>query len=143
MGGVFGFGVEIVCQLVQVGVCVFILDVNMEVVQVLVDELCCYVVCCDIIDSVLVIVVFDVVQEVNGVLCIFINCVGIGGVKCMVGKDGSLMLLEDFSCIVNVNLIGIFNVICLIVVCMVVVELLVEGECGVIVVIVLVVVFDG
>ena len=142
-GGASGLGAETVRQLVQAGARVSILDVNMEAAQALADELRCHAVRCDITDSASVTAALDAAQEANGAPRILINCAGIGGAKRMVGKDGSPMPLEDFSRIVNVNLIGTFNVIRLAAARMAAAEPLAEGERGVIVATASVAAFDG
>lgn len=142
-GGASGLGAETARQLVQAGARVSILDVNMEAAQALADELRCHAARCDITDSASVEAALDAAQEANGAPRILINCAGIGGAKRMVGKDGSPMPLEDFSRIVNVNLIGTFNVIRLAAARMAAAEPLAEGERGVIVATASVAAFDG
>jgi len=142
-GGASGLGAETARQLVQAGARVSILDVNMEAAQALADELRCHAARCDITDSASVEAALDAAQEANGAPRILINCAGIGGAKRMVGKDGSPIPLEDFSRIVNVNLIGTFNVIRLTAARMAAAEPLAEGERGVIVATASVAAFDG
>ncbi|QBP77289.1 SDR family NAD(P)-dependent oxidoreductase [Herbaspirillum huttiense] len=142
-GGASGLGAETARQLVQAGARVSILDVNMEAAQALADELRCHAARCDITDSESVTAALDAAQEANGAPRILINCAGIGGAKRMVGKDGNPMPLEDFSRIVNVNLIGTFNVIRLTAARMAAAEPLAEGERGVIVATASVAAFDG
>lgn len=142
-GGASGLGAETARQLVQAGARVSILDVNMEAAQALADELRCHAARCDITDSASVEAALDAAQEANGAPRILINCAGIGGAKRMVGKDGSPIPLEDFSRIVNVNLIGTFNVIRLAAARMAAAEPLAEGERGVIVATASVAAFDG
>lgn len=45
-----------------------------------------------------------------GMLCGLVNCVGIVMVFCMVGKMG-LYLLDQFVWVININLVGMFNMI--------------------------------
>ncbi|MBV8623888.1 MAG: SDR family NAD(P)-dependent oxidoreductase, partial [Herbaspirillum sp.] len=142
-GGASGLGAETVRQLVQAGARVSILDVNMDAAQALADELKCHAARCDITDTVSVEAALQAAQAANGVPRILVNCAGIGGAKRMVGKDGSAIPLEDFSRIVNVNLIGTFNVIRLAAARMAATEPLAEGERGVIVATASVAAFDG
>ena len=142
-GGASGLGAETVRQLVQAGARVSILDVNMEAAQALADELRCHAVRCDITDSDSVETALEAAQQANGAPRILINCAGIGGAKRMVCKDGKPMPMEDFSRIVNVNLIGTFNVIRLAAARMAAAEPLAEGERGVIVATASVAAFDG
>lgn len=82
-------------------------------------------------------------MENQGGLYVIVNCVGIGFVMKMYGSKG-FYFLDIFQKVIVVNLVGMFNVICLVVEVMVKNELVIEdGECGVIINIVFVVVFDG
>ena len=61
---------------------------------------------------------------------ILVNCAGIGGAKRLVGKHGP-MALEDFTRVINVNLVGTFNVMRLAAPDMLAAEPLEDGERGV------------
>jgi len=61
-----------------------------------------------------------------------INCAGVGPAKRIVGRDGP-MPLEDYEKVIRVNLIGTFNMMRLVAAAMQPLELLPEGERGVIV----------
>ena len=82
------------------------------------------------------------VLEAFGSLHRLVNCVGIVLVEKVLGCNGAYGL-DSFRRTVEVNLIGSFNLLCLVVEVMVRNMLNVEGERGVIINIVLVVVFDG
>ncbi len=142
-GGASGLGAETVRQLVRAGARVSILDVNMDAAQALADELKCHAARCDITDTASVEAALEAAQTANGVPRILVNCAGIGGARRMVGKDGSAIPLDDFSRIVNVNLIGTFNVIRLVAARMANAEPLAESERGVIVATASVAAFDG
>jgi NAD(P)-dependent dehydrogenase (short-subunit alcohol dehydrogenase family) len=73
---------------------------------------------------------------------VLINCAGIGGAKRLVGKNGP-MPLEDFTRVINVNLVGTFNVMRLAAPDMLAAEALEDGERGVIVNTTSVAAFDG
>jgi NAD(P)-dependent dehydrogenase (short-subunit alcohol dehydrogenase family) len=62
-----------------------------------------------------------------------VNCAGIGGAALVVGKDGAPFPLESFRNVVDVNLVGTFNVIRLAAAAMVRNEPTPDGERGVIV----------
>ncbi|WP_066556101.1 SDR family NAD(P)-dependent oxidoreductase [Croceicoccus bisphenolivorans] len=50
-------------------------------------------------------------EAVNGKARILVNCAGIGPPKKVVDRDGNPIPLADFALIVNINLIGTFNVL--------------------------------
>lgn len=142
-GGASGLGAETARQLARGGAKVTILDVNAEAGQALAAEIGGKAVVCDITDTASVQQALAVGREAHGPARILVNCAGIGGAKRLVGKDGSPMPLEDFSRIINVNLIGTFNVIRLAAAEMVAQEALADGERGVIVMTSSVAAYDG
>jgi NAD(P)-dependent dehydrogenase (short-subunit alcohol dehydrogenase family) len=71
------------------------------------------------------------------------NVAGIGTAKRLIGKDGTPMPLEDFRRVIEVNLIGTFNVTRLAVAEMVKLDPLEDGERGVVVNTASVAAFDG
>jgi len=70
----------------------------------------CHYQVCDVTDDKATAAAIDNAEKVNGLARIAINCAGIGRPAKAVGKDGPLPL-ESFTRIINVNLIGTFNVI--------------------------------
>jgi NAD(P)-dependent dehydrogenase (short-subunit alcohol dehydrogenase family) len=50
-------------------------------------------------------------EEVNGKARILVNCAGIGPPAKVIGRDGDAVPLGDFARIVNINLVGAFNVL--------------------------------
>jgi NAD(P)-dependent dehydrogenase (short-subunit alcohol dehydrogenase family) len=100
-------------------------------------------VACDITDTASVQQALATAREAHGAARILVNCAGIGGAKRLVGKDGSPMPLEDFSRIINVNLVGTFNVIRLAAAEMVAQAPLEDGERGVIMMTSSVAAYDG
>jgi len=78
-----------------------------------------------------------------GPVRILVNCAGVGQSAKVVGRDGSPMPLENFTRIVGVNLIGMFNCIRLAAARMVTNAPNEEGERGVIVNTASVAAFDG
>ncbi|ASU37028.1 3-hydroxyacyl-CoA dehydrogenase [Herbaspirillum sp. meg3] len=142
-GGASGLGAEVVRQLVQGGARVTILDVNIEGAQALAKEVGGHAAACDITDTASVEAALASARAAHGPARILINCAGIGGAKRLVGKDGVAMPLEDFSRIINVNLIGTFNMIRLAAAEMIAQEPLEDGERGVIVATASVAAYDG
>jgi NAD(P)-dependent dehydrogenase (short-subunit alcohol dehydrogenase family) len=142
-GGASGLGAETVRQLAGAGAKVTILDVNLEAGQALAKEIGGLACACDITDTASVQQALAAGRDAHGPARILINCAGIGGAKRLVGRDGSAMPLEDFSRIINVNLIGTFNVIRLAAAEMVAQAPLEDGERGVIVSTASVAAYDG
>lgn len=145
IGGVFGFGLVVVQYFVVQGGKVVLFDFNDDkgvvvVVGLGVDKVCYFNV--NVSDEVVVVVVIDQVYDFFGGLNVVMNCVGIFGVGCVFGKEG-LMLLVGFQGMVMVNLVGSFNVVKVVVNCMQYNEVGIDGECGVIINIVSIVVYEG
>ncbi len=82
-------------------------------------------------------------REAHGSARILMNIAGIGTARRIVGKDGSPAPLEDFQRVVNVNLVGTYNVTRLAVAEMIKLDALADGERGVIVCTASVAAFDG
>lgn len=142
-GGASGLGAEVVRQLAQGGARVSILDVNLDGAQALAKEVGGHAAACDITDTASVEAALASARAVHGPARILVNCAGIGGAKRLVGKDGQAMPLEDFSRIINVNLIGTFNMIRLAAAEMIAQETLEDGERGVIIATASVAAYDG
>jgi len=142
-GGASGLGAAVVRQLAQGGARVSILDLNLAGAQALAQEVGGHAVACDITDSASVTAALASARATHGAARILVNCAGIGGAKRLVGKDGQAMPLEDFSRIINVNLIGTFNMIRLAAAEMTALDALAEGERGVIIATASVAAYDG
>jgi NAD(P)-dependent dehydrogenase (short-subunit alcohol dehydrogenase family) len=87
----------------------------------------------DVLDEASVQGAVDRARDEFGALHGAVNCAGIGGAGLVVGKEGDPFPLEAFRRVVEVNLIGTFNVIRLAAAAMVGNEPNAEGERGVIV----------
>lgn len=142
-GGASGLGAEVVRQLARAGARVTILDINLDLAQTLAQEVGAHAVACDITSSDSVQQALQSASTVHGPARILINCAGIGGARRLVGKDGQAMPLDDFSRIINVNLIGTFNMIRLTAAGMIAQEAMADGERGVIINTASVAAYDG
>lgn len=111
-GGASGLGRATVEQLVARGARAAILDLDDPRGEALVREHAGQVIYLrtDITDAAAVEAAMDTVQQKLGGVHICVNCAGMGGAGRTVGKKGPLPL-ENFARIVNVNLIGTFNVL--------------------------------
>jgi NAD(P)-dependent dehydrogenase (short-subunit alcohol dehydrogenase family) len=142
-GGASGLGAQTVRELAAQGAKVSILDVNQEAAQALAEEVGGLALHCDICDSASVETALRAAREAHGTARILVNCAGIGGARRLVGRDGSPMPLEDFSRVIQVNLIGTFNVVRLAAAAMVATDALEDGERGVIIMTSSVAAYDG
>lgn len=143
IGGVLGFGVVIVWMFVENGVWVIVFDCNVDEGVWIVLEIGGVFVDVDVIDQVSVEFGFVFVRFVYGQECILVNCVGIVLVVKII-FCGELYLMDLFEKVIFVNLIGLFRCLLIVFIGMVSFDfVIVDGGCGVIVLIVFVVVFDG
>ncbi len=142
-GGASGLGAETVRELARSGARVTILDLNLEAGEKLAAEVGGKAFACDISNSAQVTEALAGARAAHGPARVLINCAGIGGAKRLVGKDGSPMPLEDFSRIININLIGTFDVIRQTAADMAKLDALDDGERGVIVMTSSVAAYDG
>lgn len=142
-GGASGLGAETVRQLAAAGAKVAILDINLAAAQTLAAEVGGLALRCDITDTASIEQALAAAREAHGPARALVNCAGIGGAKRIVGRDGAAMPLEDFSRIININLVGTFNMVRLAAVAMVGQEPMADGERGVIVMTSSVAAYDG
>lgn len=142
-GGASGLGAETVRQLAAAGARVAILDLNEAAAKDLAAEVGGLGIGCDITNTESIENALRIAAEAHGAARILVNSAGIGGAKRLVGKDGTAMPLEHFTRIVNVNLIGTFNVMRLAAAQMIPLEPLEDGERGVIICTSSVAAYDG
>ena len=143
-GGASGLGAACVRLLIQSGANVIIADLNNEIGTALADELgaATRFVQTNVTDEVSVKAALQVAVEHFGGLQVVINCAGIGVAERVLGKSGPSSL-ETFSKVININLIGTFNVIRLAAAVMSENRPDQEGERGVIINTASVAAFDG
>lgn len=142
-GGGSGLGAETARELARQGARVAVLDINAQAAHSVAAEIGGLALACDITDSASVQRAIDAAREAHGPARVLMNVAGIGGARRVVGKDGQPMPLEDFKRIVDVNLVGTFNVIRLVAAEMVKQPPLEDGERGVIVCTASVAAYDG
>ncbi len=111
-GGASGLGAACVRLLTQAGANAIIADLNTEIGTALADELgtATRFVKTNVTDEASVKAALQTTIENFGSLQVVINCAGIGVAEQVLGKNGPSSL-ESFSKVINVNLIGTFNVI--------------------------------
>ena len=142
-GGASGLGAQTARELAKRGAKVAVLDRNEAGAKTVAAEIGGVGIGCDITSSDSVLAALEIARQAHGPARILMNIAGIGTAKRRIGKDGAPMPLEDFRRVVEVNLIGTFNVIRLATAEMVTLEPLADGERGVIVNTASVAAFDG
>jgi NAD(P)-dependent dehydrogenase (short-subunit alcohol dehydrogenase family) len=142
-GGGSGMGAETGRHLAQAGVKVALFDMNLEAAEAVAKDIGGIAVQCDVADAASTEAAVAKAREAHGPARICVNCAGIAPPKKMVGREGP-MSLQDYVKVVNVNLIGTFNVMRLAAADMAGLDPVTEsGERGVIVNAASVAAFDG
>jgi NAD(P)-dependent dehydrogenase (short-subunit alcohol dehydrogenase family) len=141
-GGGSGLGAETARHLARAGAKVAVLDVNMVGAEVVAKEIGGIAIGCDVADSASGEAAVKAARAKHGPARVLINCAGIGPAARIVGKDGP-MPLADFSRVINVNLIGSFNMMRLAAADMAKLDPLADGERGVIISTASVAAFEG
>jgi NAD(P)-dependent dehydrogenase (short-subunit alcohol dehydrogenase family) len=108
-GGASGMGAETARHLQKLGARVAILDRNIEAAQNIVREINALAVCCDVTQEDSVANALAEVESKLGIPRICVNCAGIAPGKLIVDKEKSPMPLQDFAQVIQINLIGTFN----------------------------------
>jgi len=144
-GGASGLGLATARNFVQSGCKVMLFDMNEQTLQAAQAELgdAAAIYAGDVTDEAAVKAAIQAAIEQFGTIHINVNSAGIGGAARTVGRDGA-MPLAKFQHIVNVNLIGTFNVLRLCAEVMQSNEAQTEdGERGVIINVASIAAFDG
>lgn len=108
-GGGSGLGAETARALAKAGAKVALFDVNLQNAEQLAKEINGVAIQCDVSNSDSAIAAIGKAKELHGAARICVNCAGIAPAKRIVGREGASPL-EDFSKVVNINLIGTFNI---------------------------------
>ncbi|MDR6858332.1 SDR family NAD(P)-dependent oxidoreductase [Variovorax guangxiensis] len=109
-GGASGLGEATARELARLGAKVAVLDVNAALAEKVAGEIGGIACSCDITNTDSVNAALDKAAAAHGPARILMNVAGIGSAKRIVGKDGNPAPLEDFVRVVNVNLIGAYNI---------------------------------
>ena len=145
-----GLGEATARELARQGAKVALLDVNLANAEQVAAEInaehgsASAVACqCDITNTQSLQAALDQAAAAHGPARILMSIAGIGSAKRVVSRDGSPAPLEDFVRVVNVNLIGTYNVARLFAAACAKLEPLEDGERGVMVFTASVAAFDG
>lgn len=109
-GGASGMGEATARFLRQHDCKVALLDKNMDAAKAVADEIGASAFDCDVSDAASVEQAVAAAREVNGPARICVSCAGVAPAKRIVGRDGP-MPLDDFAKVININLIGTFNLL--------------------------------
>ena len=142
-GGASGLGEATARALAAQGAKVAVLDRNAEQAEKVASEIGGVACPCDITDPASVQAAIDKAAAAHGPARILMNVAGIGSAKRVVQRDGSAAPLEDFVRVVNINLIGTYNVSRLFAAACSKLDVLDNGERGVMMFTASVAAFDG
>jgi NAD(P)-dependent dehydrogenase (short-subunit alcohol dehydrogenase family) len=131
-GGASGLGAATARFFVEKGIQVAIIDTNLVKAELFAQEINAKAYCCDVssekeVKETLEKIIFDL-----GTPRILVNCAGIASPSKIIGKQG-VMPLDFFQHIVNINLIGTFNMMRLCAEKMMGLDLLEDDQRGVII----------
>jgi len=107
-GAASGLGAATAGALAAAGAKVALLDVNLAAAETLANTLGGIAIGCDVTSEQSAEAAFAKVRESCGKARILVNCAGVAPPKRIVGKDGP-QPLADFRRVVEINLIGTFN----------------------------------
>ena len=141
-GGASGLGRATAKALADNGAKVAILDVNEPAAAEAALDTGGLAIACDVSDAASVEAAFVAARERHGPARIVVNCAGVGTAGRIVGRDGPLPL-ERFRRVIEVNLVGTFNVMRVAAAEMSAFEPLEEGERGIIISTASVAAFEG
>jgi NAD(P)-dependent dehydrogenase (short-subunit alcohol dehydrogenase family) len=142
-GGASGLGEATARALAAQGAKVAVLDRNAELAEKVASEIGGVACPCDITDPASVQAAIDKAAAAHGPARILMNVAGIGSAKRVVQRDGSAAPLEDFVRVININLIGTYNVSRLFAAACSKLDVLDNGERGVMMFTASVAAFDG
>ena len=109
-GGASGLGEATARELARLGAKVAVLDRNAEQAAKVAESIGGTAHACDITDTASVEAALAAAEAAHGPARILMNVAGIGSAKRIIGKDGSPAPMEDFARVVNVNLLGAYNI---------------------------------
>ena len=131
-GGGSGLGAATAAVLAKAGAKVALLDVNEAAMKEVAGKIGALAVKCDVADADAAAKAVAEAKSKQGAARILVNCAGIGTAARIVGRDGP-MPLAAFKRVIDVNLIGTFNMMRLAAAGMQALQPLDDGERGVIV----------
>jgi NAD(P)-dependent dehydrogenase (short-subunit alcohol dehydrogenase family) len=131
-GGASGLGAATARLLAEAGAKVAIFDVNAKGAAEVAIDINGIAIACDVTDDKATERAIASANADHGTARIVVSCAGIGPAKRIVGRDGPMPLAE-FARVVEINLVGTFNVMRLVAAAMQPLEPLQDGERGIII----------
>ena len=141
-GGGSGLGAATAALLARAGCRVAVLDINRDAAAASAARCGGVGVACDVADPMSAEAALAEARAANGVERLLVNCAGVGTAGRIVGRDGSLPL-DAFRRVIEVNLIGSFNLLRVAAAEMATLDPLADGERGIIVSTASVAAYDG
>jgi NAD(P)-dependent dehydrogenase (short-subunit alcohol dehydrogenase family) len=141
-GAASGLGAATASDLARAGAQVACLDINLDAARAVAAKIGGEAVHCDVTDPGQAATALAQARSRHGPARILINCAGVGPARRIVGRDGP-MPLDEFARVINVNLIGTFNMTRLVAADMQGLSPLADGERGVIILTASVAAFEG
>ena len=109
-GGGSGLGEATARELARLGAKVAVLDVNLANAERVAADIGGIACACDITNTESLQAAIAQAAAAHGPARMLMNIAGVGAAKRVIAKDGSPAPLEDFAKVVNINLIGTYNV---------------------------------
>jgi NAD(P)-dependent dehydrogenase (short-subunit alcohol dehydrogenase family) len=131
-GGASGLGAATARALAGAGAKVAVLDVNVEAAASVAKEIGGIALLCDVADAKSAEDAVAKAKVAHGAARVLVNCAGIGPAQRIVGREGP-MPLDAFKRVIDINLIGSFNLMRLAAADMTALPALEDGERGVII----------
>lgn len=110
-GGASGLGGATADMLAKAGAKVTIFDMNEELGQAKAAEIGGFFVKVNVADEEAVAAGVAAAQEKHGVARVLVNCAGVGTPAKVVDREGNATPLKHFQTVVNINLVGTYNVL--------------------------------
>jgi NAD(P)-dependent dehydrogenase (short-subunit alcohol dehydrogenase family) len=142
-GGASGLGRATAAALAGAGAKVTLLAINAAAAEATAGELGALGLGCDVTDAGATEAAVAAARDKHGPARIVVNCAGIGRAGRIVDRDGKPMPLEQFRQVVEVNLIGSFNLLRVAAADMIGLDPLADGERGVIMMTASIAAYDG
>ena len=142
-GGASGLGRATATALAAAGARVSLLDIDRDRTEAAAKELGVFGVACDVTSGEAVEAAVAAAREKHGPARITVNCAGIGRAGRIVDRDNKPMPLQQFQQVIEVNLIGSFNLLRVAAADMTGLEPLADGERGVILLTASIAAYDG
>lgn len=109
-GGASGMGADTARALIEAGARVSVMDVQSGPLRQVAEDAGALAVECDVTSAESAEAAVARAKEAHGVARVLVNCAGVAPARRIVGRDGP-MPLEDFKRVIDINLVGTFNMI--------------------------------